>query len=278
MKKFVYILITVFIFSCNSNTIYKKPKDLIPRDSMILLIKDMYIASSSRHIKNKFSKKEKNYLPLVYEKYKIDSFRFKTSNNFYTSNVETYHEMVSDVKEILKKELAVYERKTKIQDSIQKVERRIDSIKNVERDIKIKDSILIHKKEQEIDKIKKSILKKPKDSITFKKEITEIQKLIDSVQNKAKERTFLKEKTALYEKLRDSLKRKPKNKEFLTQQYNALKKTIDSIKKINGDSIQLKNQLVGMAKLKDSSKNKINKALKLPKQATEVKEADNHNE
>lgn len=262
MKKFAYLLITVFIFSCTSNTIYKKPKDLIPRDSMVLLIKDMYIATSARHVKNKFSKKKKNYMPLIYEKYKIDSFRFENSNNFYTSKVETYNELISDVKEILKKELAIYEGKIKTQDSIRKVERKNDSIKAAEIDLKIKDSILIKDKKAEIEKIEKSIKKNPKDSITLKKEVFEIEKIIDSIKCKAEGRKLLKEKTAELKQLTDSLKRKPKNSDLLKKELVLIKKTIDSIKNTNKDSIQLKDKIVNDVKLKDSTKNKIKKGLK----------------
>ena len=60
----------LLLASCTSNTIYKKPKDLIPKDSMVALLTDMYIASSAKNRKNKFLKKEKNYVVLVYEKYK----------------------------------------------------------------------------------------------------------------------------------------------------------------------------------------------------------------
>ena len=49
MKKgFFYIAILLFLLSCTSNTIYKKPKDLIPKDSMVALLTDMYIASSAK--------------------------------------------------------------------------------------------------------------------------------------------------------------------------------------------------------------------------------------
>ncbi len=266
MKRFAYLLITVFIFSCTSNTIYKKPKDLIPRDSMVLLIKDMYIATSARHVKNKFSQKKKNYLPLIYQKYKIDSFRFETSNNFYTSKVETYNDLISDVKSLLKKELAIYEGKIKTQDSIKKVERRNDSIISAETDRKIKDSILIKDKTSEIEKIKKSIRKKPKDSLTLKKEIFEIEQIIDSIKCKAEGRELLKEKTVEFKQLTDSLKRKPKNSQLLKKELVEIKKTIDSIKNTNKNSIQLKDKIVGdIKKLKDSAKNNIKKEAKKAK-------------
>ena len=90
--------------SCSSNTIYDEPKDLIPKDSMVLLLKDLYLATSAKSIKNKKQQKKISYTPLVYNTYKIDSLRFSTSNFFYTSKVDVYEPMLDQVMELLKKE------------------------------------------------------------------------------------------------------------------------------------------------------------------------------
>ena len=44
MKKLSYLLVFIFLVSCTSNTIFKEPKDLIPKDTMSLLLQDMMIA------------------------------------------------------------------------------------------------------------------------------------------------------------------------------------------------------------------------------------------
>ena len=62
MKKLSYLLLFIFLASCTSNTIFKKPEDLIPSDTMSLLMQDMMVASSAKFVKNlnipspKFSK------------------------------------------------------------------------------------------------------------------------------------------------------------------------------------------------------------------------------
>ena len=54
MKNRITSLILIILFaSCKSNTIYDEPKDLIPKDSMVLLLKDLYLATSAKSIKNK---------------------------------------------------------------------------------------------------------------------------------------------------------------------------------------------------------------------------------
>ena len=90
MKKTFLLIITIIITSCTSNTVLKKPKDLIPKDTMTLLLTDLFIAKSAFIEKNTLNQRKVNYIPLVYHKYKIDSTRFANSNFYYTSKLEEY--------------------------------------------------------------------------------------------------------------------------------------------------------------------------------------------
>jgi len=130
MKQFLYFIILVFLFSCSSNTIYKKPNDLIPKDTMELLLIDMYIAVSARNVNTKKSKKIKNFLPVVYQKYKIDSVRFYSSNNYYTSKNEEYSAILTTVKDNIEHKYSVYEKALSLKDSLKKKERRAKRKRN----------------------------------------------------------------------------------------------------------------------------------------------------
>jgi hypothetical protein len=90
MKKILLFLIVIVLTSCTSNTILKKPKDIIPKDTMVLLLTDLFIAKSAFIEKNILNQRKINYMPLVYHKYKIDSTRFSNSNFYYTSKLEEY--------------------------------------------------------------------------------------------------------------------------------------------------------------------------------------------
>lgn len=125
MKKVSVIILILCVFlSCTSNTIYEKPKDLIPKDSMVLLLKDLYVASAARNIKNIRLQKRFSYIPLIYKKYEIDSGRFQRSNFYYTSRIDDYEPMLKKVLAILEKERTVYFEAKKVRDSL-----RQDSIK-----------------------------------------------------------------------------------------------------------------------------------------------------
>jgi hypothetical protein len=132
MKKILLFLIVIFLVSCTSNTILEKPKDLIPKDTMVLLLTDLFIAKSAFIEKNILNERKVNYMPLVYNQYKIDSSRFSTSNFYYTSKLEEYELIYKEVKEGLEK------KKLEIEESIRKnvgKEKILEKLDNVKVDL-----------------------------------------------------------------------------------------------------------------------------------------------
>ncbi|TDQ28891.1 DUF4296 domain-containing protein [Tenacibaculum caenipelagi] len=156
MKAVSYILISLLLVSCTSNTIYKKPKNLIPKDSMVALLTDMYIASSAKNQKNKFLKREKNYVFLVYEKYKIDSTRFDISNTYYTSKIEEYTEILKKVKSNIDSLEVLYREENLIQDSLKGLTKKSrikkDSVRKEEIELREIPERLIEEKEEMLNK------------------------------------------------------------------------------------------------------------------------------
>lgn len=146
MKKLSYLLAFLILGSCTSNTIFEKPTDLIPKDTMSLLVQEMMIASSATYIKNKNMERNINYMPLVYERFQIDSVRFQTSNLYYMSKIDKYKLIFEDAKNSLKKQKAYFDKIKSTKDSL-----RLDSIKrnkdlkknidSVSKVLKLKDSI-----------------------------------------------------------------------------------------------------------------------------------------
>lgn len=135
MKNLFHIFVILFLFSCTSNTIFEKPKDLIPKDTMELLIHDMMVATSAKSIKNINLEKKVNYMPFVFDKYRIDSVRFQTSNLYYVTKIDLYQEIFEGVKAKLEIEKDKF---TVIKSRLDSVRR--DSIKklNIEMSKKVK--------------------------------------------------------------------------------------------------------------------------------------------
>jgi len=118
MKNISLLFGVLFMVSCTSNTIYKKPKDLIPKDTMVLLLTDLFIANTAYSYKNRGLRKKTNYMPLLYNKYKIDSVRFLESNLYYTSIIDEYDEIYKEVKSNLTALKITLEKELKITDSL----------------------------------------------------------------------------------------------------------------------------------------------------------------
>lgn len=136
---------------CTSNTIMKKPDDLIPKNQMVDLLTDMLIAAGAENIKNIELERNVNYFPLVFEKYGIDSTRFKESNYYYTSQIDDYEKILKKVDERLKALKEKLDNQIKLQDSLKN-----DSIKNLRENFKkvpknrlTNDSLKIIPEEQE---------------------------------------------------------------------------------------------------------------------------------
>lgn len=141
MKKVILFIVFSFLLSCTSATIYKKPKNLIPRDQMVALLTDIYIANAAQINPYKTGRKKINYLSLVYQKYNIDTIRFKESNRYYTSDIKLYKSIYQEVLDTIEKLEKTYRKRNQIKDSIQKIKR--DSIAEID---KLKDPIEFKKK------------------------------------------------------------------------------------------------------------------------------------
>lgn len=119
MKNIITIIFGLIILSsCTSNTIYKKPKNLLTKNEMVNIITDMYIAEGARSVHNIDLERSVDYMPLVYEKYKIDSVRFAESNFYYTTKIDDYEDILKMVENRLKEKKIKYEKIAKEKDSI----------------------------------------------------------------------------------------------------------------------------------------------------------------
>jgi hypothetical protein len=117
--------------ACTSNTIMKKPNDLIPKNQMVDLLTDMLIAAGAENIKNADLERNVNYFPLVFEKYGIDSTRFRESNYYYTSQIDDYEKILKEVDERLKALKEKLDNEIKLQDSLKN-----DSLKKLRENFK----------------------------------------------------------------------------------------------------------------------------------------------
>lgn len=147
MKNTAVILLSLIVLACNSNTIFKKPKDLITKEEMVLLLTDLYIATAAKSYPNKQNKRNIDYTFTVFEKYGIDSARFKRSNFYYTTKIDEYEKIYLEVQANIKALNEQQKALIKVRDSIKR-----DSIRIVREAKKLKDSILKAEKKRKLKK------------------------------------------------------------------------------------------------------------------------------
>ena len=128
----IIVLTAIFITACTSNTIYKKPADLISKKQMVNLLTDMYLANAATNVKTIKLERNLDYMPLVYEKYGIDSLRFQTSNVYYMSRIDDYESIYKKVEARLKMMLDTTETAQKLKDSLKLLKNEKPSIKKAE--------------------------------------------------------------------------------------------------------------------------------------------------
>lgn len=138
MQKICYILLLTTLFSCTSNTIFKKPEDLIEKEVMIDLLTDLTIATVAKKEQNIYGKRNVDYTQLVFEKYAIDTVQFKRSNFYYTSRIDDYQAIYLEVEKRIERQNALFKTLRKEKDSlkkdrIRKIKLRNDSLRKKER-------------------------------------------------------------------------------------------------------------------------------------------------
>lgn len=138
MQKICYILLLTTLFSCTSNTIFKKPEDLIEKEIMIDLLTDLTIATVAKKEQNIYGKRNVDYTQLVFEKYGIDTVQFKRSNFYYTSRIDDYQAIYLEVEKRIERQNALFKTLRKEKDSlkkdrIRKIKLRNDSLRKKER-------------------------------------------------------------------------------------------------------------------------------------------------
>ncbi|MGM0479680.1 MAG: DUF4296 domain-containing protein [Bacteroidota bacterium] len=107
MKLRVYILIGLSIGafnSCNYELSNETPpQDLIPKDSFKMVLKDMMFAESA--IKNEFNnvnifyKRMPEIADSIFNKYAIDSNRYRRSMDYYTTDQDELIEMYESIQD-----------------------------------------------------------------------------------------------------------------------------------------------------------------------------------
>lgn len=157
MKKIAILGIVILSFACNEDLV-EKPDNLISKDKMIEILKEMAIVNAAKNSKmTLFQENNINPTDYVFKKFNIDSLQFVLSDKYYASKPDIYEAIYIEVDTLLSRE--------KRAATVLKVQR--DSIKNAKKKAlkKLNDSL---NKEKTRALRKKNRPKKVIDSLSRK--------------------------------------------------------------------------------------------------------------
>lgn len=120
MKKLLFLVVSVFFFSCNEKTI-EPPADLISKDKMVDILYDLAIINASKGINATILEQHGiEPMPYLFEKHDIDSLQFVKSDIYYASLPREYEAIYKRLADRLEKERELLEESKK---------QKLDSVK-----------------------------------------------------------------------------------------------------------------------------------------------------
>lgn len=143
MKHWILILFFSFgSFGCQDVKQPEKPKNLISKDKMVDMLTEAYLANAARSVDNKsIISKGIKMDSVVYKNFGVDSLQFAQSNEFYAADVNTYMEIFQ-----------------KVEARLTGMQKKMDSIREVEKSRKDSISKKNDAKKQNLEPIKDSLI------------------------------------------------------------------------------------------------------------------------
>jgi len=141
MKNLFVILLALLLTSCGEKLL-DKPEDLIPKDKMINILKDITILNSARSISvTVLHDYEIEPTTFVFSKYGVDSLQFVISDNYYASLPNEYEAMYVEIEKQLDNDKEQLSESKRIRDSLDLERNLKKSQLKRNKKMKLKDSL-----------------------------------------------------------------------------------------------------------------------------------------
>ncbi len=102
LRIFYLIFFIGCLVSCQDVQKPEKPANLISQEIMVDILTDVYISNAARNVNNKLLRNLNIKLDsVIYSKYRVDSLQFALSNNYYSSNLDIYRNLLVKAQEKL---------------------------------------------------------------------------------------------------------------------------------------------------------------------------------
>ena len=102
LRIFCLIFFISCLISCQDVQKPEKPANLISQEIMVDILTDVYISNAARNVNNKLLRNRNIKLDsVIFNKYRVDSLQFLLSNNYYSSNLDIYRDLLIKAQEKL---------------------------------------------------------------------------------------------------------------------------------------------------------------------------------
>ncbi|OIQ30022.1 MAG: hypothetical protein BM564_04445 [Bacteroidetes bacterium MedPE-SWsnd-G2] len=164
MNRILILIGFVFLaVSCDKVERPAKPENLLSTAQMSNIYYDIFVMNGAKGVNKKhLEEKGVNPYEFVFDKHNTDSLQFFSSNDYYAFDIETYNNLLLDVKLRLEKEKeefnGLYKEEERLKDSIREVKRKKrDSLKRKPSNSLLKNKIkpINNKKDSEKVSIKR---------------------------------------------------------------------------------------------------------------------------
>lgn len=97
-REVFFMLALIVLYSCQEVKMPERPENLISEDKIVKIFTDAYINNAAKNVNNKLLVESGVKLDsILYNKYKIDSLQFATSNAYYSSDLSNYTKLFERV-------------------------------------------------------------------------------------------------------------------------------------------------------------------------------------
>lgn len=102
IRFFAYIFLFLCCFSCQEIDKTKKPKQVIPEETMVNILADLAIYGAAKSQDRRLiESKNVDVVQFIEKKYQIDTTRLRENISYYVADVDRYKSMQEQVRKIL---------------------------------------------------------------------------------------------------------------------------------------------------------------------------------
>ncbi|WP_432411932.1 DUF4296 domain-containing protein [Rasiella sp. SM2506] len=131
MKIVFYISLCLFFIGCQHIVKPEKPENLIPENTMVEILAEVYLGNAARSIDNTTMRRKGVKIDsFLFKKYNIDSLQFAKSNAYYAADLDMYNAIFQKIELKLQALETIEKNRKLLKDSLRNEKKRVNDSLN----------------------------------------------------------------------------------------------------------------------------------------------------